>query len=214
MGFLDALLGRSKPAPPDLDQLFGLPAASISLQASTGFRPTGVGSVCFKAAEGAGFTGLQEQVEALLRLDEGRFTSQVDRYGFTWLVRSTSPDDIEGLVTDLHLVNSTLTDAGFGATLLCTVVAFRDERRSLGLVYLFKRGSWYPFVPTSGDSRDNETELQVRSVIADDLRVETDLTRWFPVYGAPGPLTAPVGAPGDRHRGSDGTMIEACRQWS
>ena len=186
MGFLDALLGRSKPAPPDLDQLFGLPAASITLQASTGFRPTGVGSVCFKAAEGAGFTGLQEQVEGLLRLDQGKYTEQVDRFGFTWLIRSTSPDDVEGLVTDLHAVNSTLADAGFGPALLCTVIAFREQTQPLGLVYLYKRGSWYPFAPIGPNARNNAVELQVRSVIQDDLRVEPDLARWFPVYGAPG----------------------------
>ena len=186
MGFLDALLGRSKPVPPDLDQLFGLPGAAISLQASTGFRPTGVGSVCFKAAEGAGFTGLQEQVEALLALDRGRYTRQEDRYGFTWLVRTTGPEDLEGLVTDLHAVNSSLTDAGFGSALLCTVIAFTDGTQPLGLVYLYKRGAWYPFAPTGVDRRDNAVELQVRAVVQDDLRIETDLSRWFPVYGAPG----------------------------
>ena len=93
MGFLDALLGRSKPAPPDLDQLFGLPAAAISLQASTGFRPTGVGSVCFKAAEGGGFIGLQEQVEALLALDQGKYRKERDSFGFTWLIRSRKPSE-------------------------------------------------------------------------------------------------------------------------
>ena len=49
MGFLDALLGRTKPVRPDLDQLFGLPAAAITLQAAAGFHPTGQGSVCFAA---------------------------------------------------------------------------------------------------------------------------------------------------------------------
>ena len=186
MGFLDALLGRTKPAPPDLDQLFGLPSAAISLQAGTGFRPTGVGSVCFKAAEGGGFTGLQEQVEALLALDQGRYARQVDVYGFSWLIRATTPEDVEGLVTDLHAVNSTLTDAGFGAALLCTVVAFTDGTQPLGLVYLYKRGSWYPFAPAGEDRRNSTVELQVSSVIDGDLQIEPDLTRWFPVYGAPG----------------------------
>ena len=35
MGLLDALLGRTKLVPPDLDQLFGLPAAAITLQVSS-----------------------------------------------------------------------------------------------------------------------------------------------------------------------------------
>jgi hypothetical protein len=186
MGFLDALLGRSRPVPPDLDQLFGLPAAAISLEAGAGFRPTGVGSVCFKAAEGGGFAGLQEQVEALLALDRGRYTASVDSYGFTWLTRTTTPEDLEGLVTDLHAVNSSLADAGYGSALLCTVVAFTDGARPLGLVYLYKRGSWYPFAPVGRDGRDSTVELQVRSAIEEDLRVESDLGRWFPVYGAPG----------------------------
>jgi hypothetical protein len=186
MGFLDALLGRSKPVPPNLDQLFALPSAAINLQAASGFRPTGTGSVCFKAAEGGGFATLRDQVDKLLALDNGKYTSQTDRYGYTWLVRHTSADDVAGLVTDLHAVNSELVDAGFGTALLCTLVAFSDGTQPLGLVYLYKQGSWYPFVPAGPDRRDNAAELQVRSVLTDDLRIEPDLSRWFPVYGAPG----------------------------
>lgn len=52
MSFLNALLGRSKPIRPDLDQLFGLPSAAITLQAAIGFTPTGLGSVCFASIEG------------------------------------------------------------------------------------------------------------------------------------------------------------------
>ena len=186
MGILDALLGRSKPKPPNLDELFAMPSAAINLQAATGYRPTGTGSVCFKSAEGGGFAALREEVDRLLALDNGKFTSQTDSFGFTWLVRQTAPDDVAGLVTDLHAVNSSLLEAGFGASLLCTLVAFTDGTHSLGLVYLYKQGTWYPFVPTGADRRDNATELQVRSIVADDLRIEPDLSRWFPVYGAPG----------------------------
>lgn len=186
MGFLDVLLGRSKPAPPNLDQLFGLPAAAITLQAATSFRPTGAGSVCFKAAEGGGFAGLAEEVRRLLALDEGKFAEETDSYGFTWLTRTTSPVDVEGLVIDLHGVNSSLVDAGFGAALLCTLVAFTDAHQPLGLVYLFKRGTWYPYAPTGPDTRDSALELQVRAVIQDDLRLEPDLSRWFALRGAPG----------------------------
>ena len=112
MGLLDILLGRSKAVPPNLDQLFSLPSAAITLETAAGFRPTGSGSVCFKAAEGGGFSTLREEVDKLLALDDGKFTSHTDSYGFTWLVRETTPDNIEGLVTDLHGVNTSLVDAG------------------------------------------------------------------------------------------------------
>jgi hypothetical protein len=186
MGLLDILLGRSKAVPPNLDQLFSLPSAAITLETAAGYRPTGSGSVCFKAAEGGGFTTLRDEVDKLLALDNGKFTSTTDSFGFTWLVRETTPDDLEGLVTDLHAVNTSLVDAGFGAALLCTLVSFTNGTRSLGLVYLYKRGSWYPFVPVGADRRDNATELQIKSIIGADLRFEPDLARWLAVYGAPG----------------------------
>jgi hypothetical protein len=186
MGLLDILLGRSKAVPPNLDQLFSLPSAAITLETAADYRPTGSGSVCFKAAEGGGFSTLRDEVDKLLALDNGKFTSTTDSYGFTWLVRQTSPDDLESLVTDLHAVNSSLVDAGFGNALLCTLVAFTNGTESLGLVYLYKRGSWYPFVPVGPDRRDNAKELQIKSVVGTDLNFEQDLSRWFPIYGAPG----------------------------
>ena len=186
MGLLDALLGRSKPVPPDLDQLFGLPSAAVTLSASTSFRPTGAGTVAFKKAEGGAFQGLGDQVQQLLALDGGKFSQQTDSYGFTWLVRRTGPDELSDLVADLHAVNSTLADAGFGSLLLCTVVCFTDGHQPLGLVYLYKRGAWYPFTPSGEQKRDNTVELEVRAAVADDLKIEDDLSRWFPVWDAPG----------------------------
>lgn len=186
MGLLDVLLGRSKTVQPDLDQLFAVPSAVLTLETATRFKPTGTGSVCFKAPEGGGFAGLEDEVDKLLALDSGKFEQTTDSYGFTWLVRRASPDDVEGLVTDLHAVNSTIADAGFGPALLCTVIACSDGQRPLALVYLYKRGSWYPFVPAGAESRDNTLELEIRAALGNDLRLESDLSRWFPVYGAPG----------------------------
>jgi hypothetical protein len=186
MGFLDTLFGRTKPVPPNLDQLFALPSASITLQTTTGYRPTGIGSVCFKAAEGGGFAVLREEVDKLLALDNGKYTSHTDSFGYTWLIRQTTDSDLAGLATDLHSVNSSLVDAGFGPALLCTLIAFSDGTHPLGLVYLYKQGTWYPFAPTGPNRRDNTVELQIRSALENDLRVEPDLARWFPLYGAPG----------------------------
>ena len=208
MGLFDSLLGRTKPTKPDLDQLFALPSAAITLEASLGFLPTGIGSVCFRAPEGKAFIDLQAEITALLDADAGpKIELQSDEFGYTWLVVRSDPTDIAGLVTDLHAVNSSLSDAGFGPTLLASLVSFRDGAdRTLGLVYLFKRGSFYPFVPVKSiasaapapsacahpditaapQQRDNVLELQVRDLLRDDVRVEPDLTRWFAVWGAPG----------------------------
>jgi hypothetical protein len=192
MGFLDALLGRTKPVQPKLDDLFALPSAAITLEAGAGFTPTGSGSVCFRAVEGRSFSDVAKDVRDLLNVsssNEGGLPVEVtkDSFGFTWLVSSHLSSEMDGLVTDLHAVNSSLVDNGFGPQLLCTLVAFRDDQeRRLALVYLYKRGTFYPFAPLSGERRDNALELQVKGVIGDDLKWEPDLGRWFPVWGAPG----------------------------
>ncbi|WP_155346885.1 PspA-associated protein PspAB [Acrocarpospora pleiomorpha] len=181
MGWFDALLGRSKPARPDLDALFALPSAAISLQVAMAFAPAGQGSVCFRAAEGAAFAELQSDIQALL----GKVEISQDSYGYTWLLARN--DDISGLVTDLHAANSTLESAGFGPSLLCTLVSFTNPAgRRLALVYLYKQGTFYPFAPLDGERRDNALELQARGTLASELKIEPDLSRWFPVWGAPG----------------------------
>jgi hypothetical protein len=194
VGLLDTILGRSKPVRPDLDQLFGLPAAAITLQAAAGFTPTGIGSVCFASVEGGAFATLQQDVRDLLDADTGRGGIPVefsqDAYGYTWLLVRHPADDTASLVNDLHAVNTLLQDAGFGPQLLCSLISFREAagERVLALIYLYKRGTFYPFAPLPGrtEKRDNALELQVRALLADDLRIEPDLSRWFPVWGAPG----------------------------
>ncbi|QNS06401.1 PspA-associated protein PspAB [Streptomyces xanthii] len=187
MGFLDALLGRSKPVRPDLDQLFALPSAAVTLQAAAGLLPTGEGSVCFASVEGGAFDRIQDELAELL---DGPVEFTEDGLGYTWLRVRHAPDDVAGLVNDLHAVNTSLEEGGFGPHLLCSLIAFRDPReaRSVALVYLYKRGTFYPFAPRPGQARkrDNTLELEVRSALGDDLRVEPDLSRWFPVWDAPG----------------------------
>jgi hypothetical protein len=184
----DSLLGRRKPVKANLDALFALPSAAITLQTGADFRPTGVGSVCYRAAEGAAFAQTQGDIVALLDADEGPAVERVvDDFGFTWLVTRQDPSDMAALVTDLHAVNTSLEAQGFGPGLLCSLVGFEDGAgRRLGLVYLYKQGTFYPFAPQEGQRRDNLLEIQVRDLVANDLPIESQLSRWMPVWGAPG----------------------------
>ncbi|MFF7390556.1 hypothetical protein ACFZAE_19215 [Streptomyces scabiei] len=218
MGLLDILLGRTKPVAPDLDRLFALPSAAVTLEAAASLTPTGTGAVCFATVEGAAFDGVRREVRALLDADAGRTGPPVgierDEYGYSWLVSRRDPRDLPALVSDLHAVNSALEGGGFGPQLLCSVVGFRRRAAGgdataasgagagdgggdvdgggggmrLGVVYLYKRGTFYPFAPLpgGGQRRDNALELRVRAVLGDELRIEPELSRWFPIWGAPG----------------------------
>lgn len=188
MGLWDAIRGRSRPREANLDALFALPAAALTLEASMGLRPTGVGSVCFRAAEGQAALSTQREASALVAVGGGPATeSRVDEYGFTWLTVRTTPENTSGLVTDLHAVNSALEAQGFGTGLLCSVLGFASETvPAVFLVYLYKQGTFYPFCPTGSGNRDSLVERQVRDAVAADLPIEPDLSRWMPIWGIPG----------------------------
>ena len=193
MGLWDVIAGRRRPKAPQLDSLFAVPSAAITLETSLGLKPTGQASVCYRAASGHAFQQVQAEVVELLNADPDQpdvETSQ-DEYGFTWLVVHSDPNgpvDIAALCTDLHAVNTALEEQGFGPGLLCSLVPFAGpDGRPVGLVYLYKQGSFYPFAPLPGEKRrDNLLEISLRDTLAPELPVEQDLTRWLALWGAPG----------------------------
>ena len=196
MGLLRNLMGRSRPVQANLDALFGVPSAAITLQTSIGLVPTGDGAVCYRAAAGSGFAQAQADVVELLESGSDGPSIRVsdDGFGYSWLEVDHEPydplsGDLGGLCTDLHAVNTTLESAGFGPSLLCSLIPFVDgDGRKVGLVYLYKQGTFYPFAPVAdgGRTRDNLLEIQVRDALGGELAVETDLSRWLALWGAPG----------------------------
>ncbi len=218
MKILDILAGRTKPAQADLDALFGLSGAFITLEASESLVPSGEGGVCYKPAAGQVFAHTAQEMESLLGLGGGptKVREETDQYGFHWVVLgqgaggaasasaggavdgagSAPGDDPQALVNQVHLVNSTLQEQGFGPQLLCSVFGFRpataaaatagSTRATAYIVYLYKRGTFYPFVPLPGrEQRDVETELRLSIVLADDLKVEKDKANWMALWGLP-----------------------------
>jgi hypothetical protein len=244
VGLLDTLLGRTKPVKANLDQLFALSGAAITLQAATGLVPSGRAGVCAKPPTGPSFAQMQRDIDALLSVDgspggaptspapdasasaastpptvptsttpptpdgvgalapfdDGSGTAaaadltvrhQTDGFGYSWVV--VDGGTLEDLVTRVHMVHSSLEDAGWGTQLLCSVFGFHPGPdpgtdpidTALFIVYLAKRGTFYPFAPTGRQRRDSELELRVRSVLGADLPIESDLTRWFPLWDLP-----------------------------
>ena len=200
MGLFDTLLGRTKPVQADLDALFGLPSAALTLESASGMTVSGHAGVCYKPPSGQGFTDMQAEVEKLLAMDgTSTLRGADDAFGYHWVViDNTDPGE---LVNQVHVVNSSLADAGWGPQLLCSVFGLAGEigdgagdettgevtlqPSTAYLVYLFKRGTFYPFVPSGNQQRDTATETKVKSLLADDLSFEPELDRWFPLWDLP-----------------------------
>jgi hypothetical protein len=204
VGLFDTLLGRTKPVRANLDALFALPSAAVTLETAAGLVSSGTAGVCWKPPAGRPAEDLEHEIGELLDLPDddgaavaagsapagvGTFTQAEDSYGYRWLL--LADPDISELVTRVHVANSTLTDAGWGPQLLCSLFGFRPasgaspDAKPFYLVYLYKRGTFYPFAPLPSERRDNELELRVKATIGTDLPFEPDLSRWFPLWDAP-----------------------------
>lgn len=188
MGFLDALLGRSQPKKPKLDNLFAVPGAALTLEVSTEFRPTGYASVTFRSMEGAAIAQAESESVALVEMDPATtVTQESDSYGYTWQVIHDADKDMSRLITNVHAINMALEGQGLGPMLLCSSVYFRDSSGlTAALVYLYKRGTFYPFVQTGPNQRDTTVEFNLKAAIGSDLPMEEDTSKWSPLWDAPG----------------------------
>ncbi len=191
MGLLDVLTGKRKLAPPAPDRLFAISTAYVTLETSLEITSRGSAAIVFQSLATADFRGIVREMEEVVRATAGDSATRVrtseDEYGFSWLMlHGSSFDD---LVVGINAVSSALQDGGYGERVLCAVFAFSDGRsRPLYLIYNYKRGTFYPLVPASGGGagqRDNERELVLKAQLGSELPLESELSRWFPLWGIP-----------------------------
>jgi hypothetical protein len=189
MGLFDALLGgRKKLKGPAPDKLFALSTAYVSLETAHGIKTKGVAGIVFQPLDTADFASIVTEMEEVLR-GTGEETgttidSTDDEHGYRWIV--LRDPDLEDLVVGVNAVSDALAVGGYGDRVLAAVFAFEDAKgRRVYFIYNYKRGFWYPFVPKGPQDRDGERELQIRAIVGDELPVEPQLERWFPLWGIP-----------------------------
>ncbi|MBJ7456532.1 MAG: hypothetical protein JHC74_10785 [Thermoleophilia bacterium] len=187
MGLLDVLRGQRAPKRADLDRIFGIGSAAVTLEVSLGLATTGRAGVCFRAIDAEVFAQLVREIEELLAAtssDSGTTVSRHDdSFGFSWVV--IADPDMDDLATTTHVVSQSLEERGFSEQLLCAVFGFDGEPGPLDLVYNYKRGSFYPFAPRGDNRRDAILERRVQSLLTSELSLEPELERWYPVWDAP-----------------------------
>jgi hypothetical protein len=192
MGFLDILTGRRKLAQPAADRLFAISTAYVTFETGLAITSRGSAAIVFQSLATADFTSIVRETEEIVRATASDSATAVenstDSYGFSWLVlRGT---DFDSLVVGINAVSTALEAGGYGDRLLCSVFAFQDgsdpaRPRPLYWIYNYTRGSFYPFVPSGPQKRDNERELVLKAQAGNELPIEPELNRWFPLWGIP-----------------------------
>jgi hypothetical protein len=194
MGFLDALLGRRKLDMPAPDRLFAVSTAYVKFETELGVRTRGSAAIVFQPLATSDFDSIVSEMEEVVRATSADSGTTVDTsddsYGFRWLVLRGK--DFDDLVVGVNAVSSALEAGGYGDRVLCAVFAFEDRKQlPIYWIYNYKRGYFYPFVPAAGGGggeqggRDTERELVLKAQVGNELPVEPELERWFPLWGIP-----------------------------
>jgi hypothetical protein len=187
MGLRDALLGKKKLSEPKEDRLFALTTAAVTLQVELGLTTAGAGAIAFKPQSSgefrSAFDDVDQLVEAVAKQSGSTVERKSDEYGFDWLIIHDT--ELEDLVTTIHTVAAELTAKGFGPQLLGAAFPFSGGEHPVYWIYGFKRGSFWPFVPSGDQQRDNATEMELKAKLENELPIEPDLTRWLALFNAP-----------------------------
>lgn len=188
MGLRDVLFGKNKLAGPAAERLFALTTAAVTMETELGLKTAGAGAVVFKPLSSGDFVRAENDLQQLLEQVAAESGSKLERredsFGYTWITVRDS--DLEDQVTGVHAVAQGLEEQGFGPQLLAAVFKFEGGKHAVYWIYGYKRGAFWPFVPTGQDQqRDNAEELELKAKLERELPVEPDLSRWFGVFGAP-----------------------------
>jgi hypothetical protein len=190
VGFLDVAFGRKRLKEASDERLFALSTAQVTLDVELGLKTAGSAAVVFKPMSAGEFVRAENEMAQLLDSVAQSSGSKIERssddMGFEWLI--VRDPDIEDLVTTAHLIGSELKARGFGPQLLAAAFRFQgaDGAHPVYWIYGYKRGAWWPFVPTGkGQERDNARELELKAKLEHELPIEQDLTRWLGLFDAP-----------------------------
>jgi hypothetical protein len=188
LGVRDVLFGRKKLAKPARERLFALTTAAVTLDVDFGLKTDGVGGLCYKPVSAGEFARVESDIEQLLDSIAAESGSKLQRrddsFGYSWVI--VRDPELEDQVTTVHAVAQGLEEQGFGEQLLAAVFKFSGGKHPVYWVYGYKRGTFWPFVPTGKDQeRDNAEELELKAKLDGELPIEPDLSRWFGLFDAP-----------------------------
>jgi hypothetical protein len=190
MGFLDALFGKNRPPAAKVDPFFALSTALVSI-AELGWESSGRCGLALKPATSLYFQTAAEELRELLQLSISETKTKLkiedDQYHYRWLL-FTDPDfdDLVGLV---HMCAQTLRESGYDTQLLAAVFRFEQQVKAapLYLIYNYKRGTFYPFLPIDrkSEKRDAHEEQRLFAMLEKELPWERDISLWYPIRECP-----------------------------
>ena len=132
--------------------------------------------MCFKPLSAGDFVRAENDLQQLLDVSPPRLGPKLERredsFGFTWVVVH-DPDLEDGRRRPHGGRGSRRTASGAAAR---RGLRFDGGKGPVYWIYGYKRGAFWPFVPTGeGQERDNAEELELKAKLEKELPIEPDL---------------------------------------
>jgi hypothetical protein len=168
--------------------LAALASAQTVLEDELRLRSAGVAGICFKPAGADKYLEAEQKLEELIvQVSQEAGTTirrRNDSFGYEWLV--VRERDLARLADSVGITADRLDKAGYGSRLLAALFRFADRDQPVFLVYGFKTGTFWPFIP-AGDEQErlNDDEIVMGRELKGVLPVEPRLERWLALYDAP-----------------------------
>jgi hypothetical protein len=111
----------------------------------------------------------------------------IDTFGYLWVI--IEGKNMEDQLAGVTAIGDIVYERGFADKLLATVFEFSNTSDNLCsiqyLIYNYRRNSFYPFIPLGQKNRDTEQEMKILSAVDQELRLEKDMTNWYPLWDLP-----------------------------
>lgn len=151
-------------------------------------RPTDKAGIVFNPVETPFFDNLDSELRTALaasgQATGTRFQISSDSLGTRWVV--LEDPDFKDLVSTSLVVSDTIYEHGFIQRLLAAAFKFQYEGKDAYWVYSYKRGTFYPIVPSGERQRDNPAEMRLGKVMAEGkVPVERALEQWYSLWEIP-----------------------------
>lgn len=135
-----------------------------------------------------------------------------DPYDYLWFIITSSDietksETITNIAAGLSSIGDIIEENGFEDQILSAIFKynfgnrasffedsekeFTPKNKNLYLIYNYKTNNFYPYIPLIENNNNNEhqrdttSEMQTLSILKNLIEVETDITRWYPIYDIP-----------------------------
>jgi len=173
------------------ESIFALSSAYITLETKLGLKNTGRSAISLKAVDGMYFLTMKEEIRQFLDASRTDFDLTyrilIDTFGYLWVI--IEGKNMEDQLAGVTAIGDIVYERGFADKLLATVFEFSNTSDNLCsiqyLIYNYRRNSFYPFIPLGQKNRDTEQEMKILSAVDQELRLEKDMTNWYPLWDLP-----------------------------